>query len=487
MLKYFRLPFATTGDKTAVPDAVDSNGNVSYSQGYGFDYQRQKTDPAAKNIERDKMNQIFFDMTTAIAELQSQGVPDFITTALNGGTAYSYAQYAVVKYSGDLYISLVAANTALPSDATKWALLPTPARIQAAFNSSAVAGGTANAITGAFTPAIAALPAAPGTLSVFVRAGAANTTTTPTFKADGTTAKTIVKGANQALVAGDIAGAGHWLELQYDATLDKWILQNPAYGVNVVTVKQIQTVGATVAANAMTVTLNPTSLDFRSTTLNSGAVNTRGNAAQLSLTIPSTATLGTVSGVASRILILAIDNAGTMELAVYNAAGGANLDETGVINTTAIAGGSNSFTVYSQTARTGVPYRIVGFVDSTQTTAGTWAAAPSVVQGIGGQALACLSSLGFGQTWQSVTRTAGTVYYNTTGRPIQLLAYATASTSASCSTTVSINGGIAIPLLQSSENLGPTAARGTLIIPPGASYVLTDSGTVTSRVTYELR
>lgn len=231
MLKFFRLPFATTGDKTAVPDAVDSNGNVSYSQGYGFDYQRQKTDPAAKNIERDKMNQIFFDVTTAVAELQANGIPDFITTALNGGTAYSYAQYAVVKYSGDLYISLVAANTALPSDATKWALLPTPARIQAAFNSSAIAAGTADALTGAFSPAIAALPAAPGTLSVLVRAGSANATATPTFKADGTVAKTIVKGNNLPLVAGDIAGAGHWLDLQYDATLDKWVLQNPAYGV----------------------------------------------------------------------------------------------------------------------------------------------------------------------------------------------------------------------------------------------------------------
>lgn len=229
MLKFFRLPFATTGDKTAVPDAVDSNGNVSYSQGYGFDYQRQKTDPAAKNIERDKMNQIFFDMTTAIAEIQSQGIPDFITTALNGGTAYSYGQYAVVRYSGDNYISLVAANTALPSDATKWAPLPNPARLQQAAYMSAVAGGTVDAITAAFAPAIAALPAAPGTLSVFVRATGANATTTPTFKADGTPAKTIVKGANQALVAGDIAGAGHWLELQYDATLDKWVLQNPAF------------------------------------------------------------------------------------------------------------------------------------------------------------------------------------------------------------------------------------------------------------------
>lgn len=232
MLKFFRLPFATTGDKTAVPDAVDSNGNVSYSQGYGFDYQRQKTDPAAKNIERDKMNQILFDITTAIAELQSKGGADFITSALNGGTAYSYGQNAIVNYGGAWYISLVAANTALPTDATKWALLPTPALLQQAAFMSANAGGTVDAITAAFTPAIAALPAAPGTLSVFVRAAGANTTTTPTFKADATAAKTIVKGANLPLSAGDIAGSGHWLELQYDATLDKWVLQNPANGIN---------------------------------------------------------------------------------------------------------------------------------------------------------------------------------------------------------------------------------------------------------------
>lgn len=131
MLKFFRLPFATTGDKTPVPDPVDSNGNVSYSQGYGFDYQRQKTDPAAKNIDRAQNNQILFDITTAIAELQSQGVPDFITSALNGGTAYSYAVNALVRYSGDIYVSLSAANTAAPTDATKWAPLPLASRLPA--------------------------------------------------------------------------------------------------------------------------------------------------------------------------------------------------------------------------------------------------------------------------------------------------------------------------------------------------------------------
>jgi hypothetical protein len=56
-----------------------------------------------------------------------------------------------------------------------------------------------------------------------VRAAAANATATPTFTPNAGTiaAKTIVKGSNVALAVGDIAGAAHWLGLQYDATLDR--------------------------------------------------------------------------------------------------------------------------------------------------------------------------------------------------------------------------------------------------------------------------
>jgi len=131
MDKFFRIPFASSGDRTAIPDAVDVNGFVSYTQGYGFDYQRQKSDPAAKNIERDKMNDLFFEVTTAISEQQSKGIPDFITPVLNGGTAYSYDIFALVRYDdgdGDrVYQSIAATNTALPTDATKWSLLPVQA------------------------------------------------------------------------------------------------------------------------------------------------------------------------------------------------------------------------------------------------------------------------------------------------------------------------------------------------------------------------
>jgi hypothetical protein len=92
------------------------------------------------------------------------------------------------------------------------------------------AGGTADAISGAYTPGIAALT---NGMTLYVRAASANATTTPTFTPNSGTiaAKTIVKGNGLALVAGDIAGVGHWIELQYDLTLDKWILLNPARGV----------------------------------------------------------------------------------------------------------------------------------------------------------------------------------------------------------------------------------------------------------------
>lgn len=90
-------------------------------------------------------------------------------------------------------------------------------------------GGTADAITGAYTPAIVTL--IDGML-LGVRATAANATTTPTFKADGTTAQTIVKTGNVALAVGDIVGDGHELLLRYRLSDTKWELLNPGVSVS---------------------------------------------------------------------------------------------------------------------------------------------------------------------------------------------------------------------------------------------------------------
>lgn len=236
-------------------------------------------------------------------------------------------------------------------------------------------------------------------------------------------------------------------------------------------------IGASVAANALTVTLDPTTIAFRSTTLTSGTPAVVQNAAQLSLTVPSGATLGTVNATQSDIYLLALNNAGTMELAVVNISGGVSLDETGLISTTAISAAATSASViYSASARTNVAYKVVGVIRSTQATAGTWASAPSLVQGAGGNALDSLGSLGYGQTWQTVTRTSGTTYYNTTGKPIVCIPVINAATGY----TITVGGATAISGVTNSVTI-PVP----FVVPAGMSYVITAGSGISS--TTELR
>jgi len=248
--------------------------------------------------------------------------------------------------------------------------------------------------------------------------------------------------------------------------------------------KQIQSITASVGSSALTATLNPSRLDFRSSTLTSGTVNTRYVASAISVTAPNGATLGTSNGVASKLAVLAIDNAGTLELAAVNIAGGNDLSETGLISTTAEGGvgaADSASVIYSTTSRTNVPYRVVGFIESTQATAGTWASAPSLIQGKGGQAINAMSSLGYGQTWQAVTRNSGTTYYNNTGKPI-LLQVTGAGVSGVGQVAINIQG-VAMNVVVTSAGVSYT---GLILIPDGAYYTLTDTN-IASRTTFELR
>lgn len=187
--------------------------------------------------------------------------------------------------------------------------------------------------------------------------------------------------------AGDISGRVY---LIYDAASGWMEIQRKATGAP----PQLRTVSASVVSNAMTVGLQPDIFDFRSASLGSGTVNRRTVSAALSLIIPAGATLGTQNGVQSRIAILAIDNSGTVQLAVANMSGGTNLDETTLLTTVAITSGSSSANVvYSASAVVGAPFRVVGFVESTQAVAGTWATVPSAIQGQGGQAIVGASKI----------------------------------------------------------------------------------------------
>lgn len=363
------------------------------------------------------------------------------------------------------------------------------------FNNLITVTGT-NALIGTSTPPYTAYVA--GMTLSFV---AANTNTgAVTLDLDGLGAKNIYVGSATALSGGEIV-AGRIVQLEYDgarfqmyqstladgsvttnkladgavtlakinsavygATGASKLLQltsNNAIDTSVVSTK-IQPVTASVATNALTLTLNPTVLDFRSSTLTSGTVNTRTVGAAISVTVPSGATLGTLNSASARLAILAIDNAGAVELAVANTAASNTLDESTLITTIAVgtaavftgsiavttglltvsattsgtitlgmaisgsgipqgtvitafgtgtggAGtyytncyiavasttitGSAGYGIYSTAARSSVPFRIVGFVDIAETTAGTWATAPTEIQGVGGNATQHISAI----------------------------------------------------------------------------------------------
>lgn len=99
--------------------------------------------------------------------------------------------------------------------------------IQTGAQSLATVGGTADALTLTFSPALTALH---GGIFQFV-AGSDNATTTPTGNLDGLGAKTFIKGNNLALVAGDIK-SGMTMLARYDSALGKLALLNPATGIS---------------------------------------------------------------------------------------------------------------------------------------------------------------------------------------------------------------------------------------------------------------
>lgn len=105
--------------------------------------------------------------------------------------------------------------------------------------------------------------------------------------------------------------------------------------------------------------------------LPAGTFNTISITSALSLVISSGSTLGQTSTKPWVQWIYLIDNSGTLELAIS----GSLYNENQFISTTEEggAGAADSVTtVYSTTARSSVPFRLIGKLLNTQTTAGAW-------------------------------------------------------------------------------------------------------------------
>src|SRR5215831_8005951 len=170
-------------------------------------------------------------------------------------------------------------------------------------------------------------------------------------------------------------------------------LASVAFGVGMLNGKLV----ASVASNALTIAVktlagnDPSANDpvfflFRDAAAGYAVIE---QTAALSITVPSGATLGTVNGQANRIWVGVFNNAGTAVLGVYNSLNASTSpgpsivpwDETSPANGTGITSGSTSPQIwYTASTLASVVLRILGYMESTQATAGTWATAPSKVQ-----------------------------------------------------------------------------------------------------------
>lgn len=141
-----------------------------------------------------------------------------------------------------------------------------------------------------------------------------------------------------------------------------------------------------VASSALTIALKtpagadataaaPLTLAFRSATLSSGSVAVRKLTAAASLVVSSGSTLGTTSGTDCWLYVYALDNAGSIELAVSGTYYGDHF-----IGSTTAEGGAGAAdsgsVIYSTSLRSSVAMRLLAILRSNQTTAGTWAAVP---------------------------------------------------------------------------------------------------------------
>jgi hypothetical protein len=155
-------------------------------------------------------------------------------------------------------------------------------------------------------------------------------------------------------------------------------------------------IAATVAAKALTVALkgadgnnpsatNPVVIGFRNATLTTGTPSVRTITGALSVVLSSGSTLGFTAAEVGRIYVWAIDNAGTVELALSRTAD--IFPESNLVSTTAEggAGGADSASViYSTTARSNVACRCIGYIEiTTGAVAGEWDNAPTKIQVMG--------------------------------------------------------------------------------------------------------
>lgn len=183
----------------------------------------------------------------------------------------------------------------------------------------AIATGTANIIAAAYSPGVTVLT--DGLLLSF-RALTANTTTTPTFQADSTTAHVITQRGGAALVAGSIAADFAEYFVRYNLANTRWELLNPAISGGVTTTGSPSTGNLAKFSSSGTII----NADL------SGDITTSGGVATTLATVNSN--VGTFNGITvnAKGLVTAAANSGLAFISTQTASNSASVAFTSGIN-----------------------------------------------------------------------------------------------------------------------------------------------------------
>lgn len=232
------VPFANAGLKNTIP-VTPPGGSAINQASYDAGFPPTTMTPIVSGGKPPRgrdMNGILYEITAHLTYLNAGGQYWFDADFASKIGGYPLGAVLQSNDGKSSYVSIVDNNTtdfnSDPSSiGTSW--LPWAGE-GASSGSGILFGGTAGGTSEIITAAFEGLTELTDGLLVSFRATAANTSTNPSFNASSLGALTIVKGADLPLAAGDIGGEGYLVLLQYSTTWNKWVLQNPATGINIV-------------------------------------------------------------------------------------------------------------------------------------------------------------------------------------------------------------------------------------------------------------
>lgn len=336
------------------------------------------------------------------------------TNATNAATSASGAATSATAAAGSATAAAGSASAAATSaTAASTSASGASSSQTAAASSATAAAGSATAAAGSATSAGTSATSATGSATT-ASTGATNAgnsaTAAATSATNASTSATAAAGSATAAAGSATAAAASAAAIpspNFDALSGIGI--NSSVASNALTLALKQGDGTTDPTSG-----SPIKVGFRNTNTATNGYNQRSVTAATSITVPSGATLGHVSGAPRFVYLYALDNAGTVELAV---SGVQLFDEAKLQSTTAITSAATSGSVlYSTSARTGVPIRFLGRFASNQVAAGTWAAAMTDASLAYGTAV----SINLAPTIQKFTSGSGTYTTPTSPAPLYI-------------------------------------------------------------------